>query len=174
MRLSGSALFGLCLLWSSIASAQLMGARELKTGVPAKGVASAKPVAELFYLAGESGARESYTLTIKGPASITIYSPGGHEMLTAAGSGTVKLDVVLPFTDVFTIAVARKDAKQPYTLSRKTSVPTLAEAVMAEAVGFYGGDVQKQCWVIPGVKVHIEVDGATEDYTLAADRSTIT
>jgi hypothetical protein len=163
------------------ASAQLMGAHELKVAVPLKGLPSTKPVADIFYLVGETGAKETYTLAIKGPASITLFSPGGSEILTAAGTGTVKLEIVLPFTDVFTLAVSRKTPTQAYTLVRKTTRPTLAQAVLASAVGFEGyyqdkrGTDRKvsECWVTPGVKTRRSYEiGLVEEITLSADFET--
>lgn len=166
-----------CLASSGSVTAQLMGARELTTAASSKGAPSTKPVADTYYLAGESGAKETYTLTVKGPASISIYSPGGHEMLTAAGNGVVKLEVVLPFTDVFVLAIARKDTKQSYTLARKSTTPTLAEAALASDVGFeavYPSITGTSCWVAPGVKLRGFYPNATLDATLAADRNTVT
>ena len=155
------------------ASAQLMGAKELKTAVPAKGFPGTKPVADVYYLVGEVGAKEAYTFTGKGPASLTLFGPDGSEILTSSGSGTVKLEVVLPFTDVFTLAVARKTPAQPYVLARKATVPTLAEAELAKGVG-YERDHESPCWIIPGVKVKIIYsNGDFREDTLAADRTTV-
>jgi hypothetical protein len=170
-----------CLASSVAASAQLMGARELTTATPMKGMPSAKPVADIYYLVGEMGAAETYTLTVKGPASLTLFSPGGHEILTAQGSGTVKLTVHLPATDVFTLAVARKHPSQPYSLSRKATIPTLAEAMMAGGAGVEGSFVDKNgkevkissCWITPGVRLRLNYASVTDQYTLAADRSTV-
>lgn len=157
------------------AAAQLMGATELKVAVPVKGVASTKPVAEVYYLVGESGAKETYTFTGKGPASVTLFGPDGSEILSASGNGTVKLEAVMPFTDVFTLTVARKTTVQPYTLARKASVPTLAEAQFANAVGYQFDRFKSwRCWVNPGVKLRIiYTNGLFREETLAADRSTI-
>jgi hypothetical protein len=157
------------------ASAQLMGATELKIAVPAKGAASTKPAADIYYFAGEVGAKESYVLTGKGAASLTVFGPDGSELLTASGNGTVKLTVVLPFTDVFTLAVARKAPGQPYSLVRKTTVPTLAEASQAIFVGYrFKGSITTQCWIVPGVKMRMaNPDGSHQDSTVAADRTTV-
>ena len=157
------------------ASAQLMGATELKIATPVKGAPSSKPVADIYYLVGESGAKETYTLAGKGPASLTLFGPDGSEILTASGSGSVSLEVVLPFTDVFTIAVARKSTAAPYSLSRKATVPTLAEAEMAGGIGYESKDGKRaQCWIIPGVKARVTYPKGKEEFTLAADRDTVT
>jgi hypothetical protein len=157
------------------APAQLMGAKQLKVAVPIKGAPSTKPVADVFYLAGEVGATETYSLNVKGPASITLFGPDGSEILTAAGSGTVKLEAVLPFTDVFTIAVSRKIPVQPYTLTRKTTIPTFVEASMASDVGYASKDGSRsQCWVVPGVKLRSINSRGSIEFTLAADRRTTT
>jgi len=156
------------------ASAQLMGAKELKIAVPAKGSPGAKPVADVYYLVGETGAKEAYTFTGKGPASLTLFGPDGSEILTSLGSGTVKLEVVLPFTDVFTLAVARKTPAQAYVLVRKATIPTLAEAEQATGVGYEAKDRDSLCWVIPGVKRKtIYSNGDSKEDTLAADRTTV-
>ena len=147
----------ICAVAASVAtpaSAQLMGASELKVAVPVKGAPSTQPVADLYYLVGESGSRETYTLTAKGPASITLFGPDGAEILTASGSGSVKLEAILPFTDVFTIAIARKSPTTSYSLSRKATVPTLMEAELALGVGYGSKDGREsQCWLIPAVKL---------------------
>ena len=157
------------------ATAQTRPPAELKVGVPAKGLASAKPVADVYFLVGEAGAKETYSFTGKGPASITLFGPDGSEILTASGSGTVKLEVVLPFTDVFTIAVARKTPAQPYALARETTVPTLAEAQLAVNAGYeIKGNNYWSCWVIPGVKLKLhDPEGLFREDALAADRTTI-
>ena len=82
-------------------SAQLMGAKELTAQGLVNGAPSSRSAADLYYLAGDVGARENYTLTIKGPARISLFTPDGHEMLSTSGSGKVVLDAVLNFTDVF-------------------------------------------------------------------------
>lgn len=126
----------LCLVPPTAASAKPIDARKLTIGTALKGLPSTKPIAEMYYLIGEAGAKETFTLTIKGPASISIFTPGGDEMVTASGAGVIKLEAVLPFTDLFMIAVARKDTRQSYTLSRKASTPTLAETVLAGEIGY--------------------------------------
>ena len=124
---------------------------------------------------GEVGATETYALKVKGPASITLFGPDGSEILTAAGSGTVKLEAVLPFTDVFTIAVARKIPAQPFTLTRKTTVPTFQEASTALDVGYASKDGSSfQCWLVPGIKLRWIRSKETIEFTLAADRKTTT
>jgi hypothetical protein len=156
------------------ASGQLMGARELTTAVPVKGAPGARPVADIYYLVGEAGAKESYTLTVKGLASLTLFGPDGSELLTSEGSGTVRLEAVLPFTDIFTVAVARKVPGQPYSLSRKAATPTFQEALMAFGTSYASKDGSSfQCWLIPGVKVLNVSPAATVEITLAADRRTI-
>jgi hypothetical protein len=163
------------LLSAAPASAQLMGARELTTTAIVKGAPASKPVPDIYYLVGESGARETYALTGKGPASLTLFGPDGSEILTASGNGKVKLEVVLPFTDVFTIAVARTTPANGYSLTRKTSLPTLAEAYMASNVGYaFKRTATNQCWVIPGVKSRTNFENGTRhELTLAADRTTV-
>ena len=157
------------------ARAQLMGATELKVASPVKGAPSSKPVADIYYLVGESGAKETYTLTAKGPASLTLFGPDGSAILTESGSGSVALEVVLPFTDVFTIAVARKSTAAPFLLSRKATVPTMTEAQLAGGIGYESKDGRRsQCWLVPGVKVRVTYPSGREEFTLAADRNTIT
>jgi hypothetical protein len=156
------------------AVAQLMGARELTTTAPVKGAPGAKPVADIYYLVGEVGAKETYMLTVKGPASLTLFGPDGSEILTSEGSGTVRLEAVLPFTDVFTIAVARKLPGQPYSLSRKATTPTFQEAQMAAGVGYASKDGKSfQCWLVPGVKLRSVSPVETVEFTLGADRRTL-
>jgi len=160
------------------AGAQIMGARELSATGQVQGAAGAAAKADLYYLAGEMGAKEVYTLTVKGPASITLFSRQGIEILSAEGSGTVKLEAVLPATDIYTLAIARKVPAQPYTLRRQATIPTLAEALLAQGMGFIGtmddgsGDIDN-CWVIPGVKARRIYPKVVEELTLAADRNTI-
>jgi len=157
------------------AAAQLMGARELKVAVPAKGAPSSRPVADVFYLVGEAGAKETYTFTGKGHASLTLFGPDGSEILTQTGNGTVKLEVVLPFTDVFTIAIARTIPMQPYTLTRKATIPTFEEAASALEAGYATKDGSNvACWVVPGVKLRSISPNRTIEFTLAADRKTTT
>lgn len=164
------------LLSSAPAPAQVSGARELTTAVAVKGIPGVKSAPDIYYLAGEAGAKESYTLTIKGPASLTLFTPDGHEMLTASGSGKITLSAYLPLTDVFTLAVSRLTPRQPYTLSRQATVPTLGEAISFSGIGYTvkggNGDFAK-CWITPGVKYRGTDKTGTAEYTLAADRETI-
>jgi hypothetical protein len=158
------------------ASAQLMGARELTAEAAVKGAPASKPTPDLYFLVGESGAKETYTLAVKGKASISLFTPDGHEMVTATGSGKVTLTAVLNLTDVFTLAVSREMPGQSYTLSRKTTLPTLAEAEQAAYVGYTlktsRGDFS-QCWITPGVKYRTKSPEETVEHTLAADRNTV-
>ncbi|WP_037500390.1 hypothetical protein [Sphingomonas jaspsi] len=153
---------------ASPVSGQLMGATELKVGIAAKGAPATKPAADIYYVVGESGAKETYTFKGFGPASLTLFSPDGKEILTSAGAGTIKLQVVLPFTDVFTIAVARKEPGRTYTLNRTSTVPTFEEAFLAKGAGYFGA-----CWLIPGVKLRRVFSKGFEDLTLAADRHSL-
>jgi len=159
------------------ALAQLMGARELTTMAPVKGTPAGKPAPDIYYLAGEAGAKETYTLTVKGPASLTLFTPDGHEMLSVTGSGKVTMTAFLPLTDVFTLAVSRLTPGQSYTLSRQASVPTLGEAAGFSGIGYTvkgaHGDFAR-CWITPGVKYRGKDNTGTAEYTLAADRETIT
>jgi len=168
-------LFGL--LSAAPAPAQLKGARELTTLAPVKGAPASKPVPDLYYLAGETGAKETFTLTIKGPASLTLFSPDGHEMVSATGSGKVTLTAYLNLTDVFTLAVSRVNPAQAYTLSRQSRLPTLAEASGFSNIGYTikgpNGDFA-QCWITPGVKYRATTTSRITEYTLAADRETVT
>ena len=171
-----AAILAAALLVATPASAQVMGASELNVDVPVKGAPSPKPVADIYYLAGESGAKETYTLTVKGPATLTLFGPDGSEILTVGGAGTVKLEVVLPFTDVFTLAVARALPAQTYTLARNATVPTPVEAQLASNVG-YASKIDNsftQCWLVPGVKSKISNSTGSQVNTLAADRRSVT
>lgn len=153
-------------------SAQLMGARELTTVGAVKGAPKGKAGPDMYYLAGETGAKETYTLNIKGPASVTLFTPDGHEMLSAGGSGKVTLTAYLPLTDVFTLAVSRLTPGQAYTLSRTTTVPTLAEAQSFSNIGYtFKGFIQ--CWITPGVKYRVTMGTRIGESTLAADRATV-
>jgi hypothetical protein len=157
------------------AAAQIMGARELTTATPVKGTPGTKAVADIYYLAGEVGAKESFTLTVKGRASVTLFGPDGSEMQTREGSGTVQLEAVLPFTDVYTVAVARKMPGQTYALSRKATTPTFEEAAMAGGGGYASKDgTYFKCWVVPGVKLRSVSPAEIVEFTLAADRKTTT
>jgi len=157
-------------------AAAATGPRELTTTAVARGLPAAKVAPDIYYFAGETGAKETYTLTIKGPASLTLFTPDGHEMVTATGSGNVTLTAYLPLTDVFTLAVSRLTPGQPYTLSRKATLPTLAEEeefsnvgyTLKNADGFYAA-----CWIAPGVKVRGRDAKQIGESLLAADRETV-
>lgn len=79
------------------------------------------------------------------------------------------------------MAIARKVPAQSYTLSRRATTPTLAEAAIAEGIGFEGSYKDKagqevtfkRCWITPGVKARLSYPNLTEDITIAADRNTI-
>lgn len=157
-------------------SAQLMGAKELTAQGLVNGAPSSRSAADLYYLAGDVGARENYTLTIKGPARISLFTPDGHEMLSTSGSGKVVLDAVLNFTDVFVLAVSRVDPRQAYTLSRRTTVPTFAEAMIASYAGYERSIADTstvRCWLKPGVKLRDTTPSYVRTITLAADRTTL-
>jgi hypothetical protein len=159
------------------ASAQVTEAREILSTGQVQGAPGSSAKADVLYFAGEMGAKETYTLTIKGPASITLFSRQGIEILSAEGSGTVRLEAILPGTDVYTLAIARKVPAQSYTLSRRATVPTLAEALLAQGVGFTGtmsdGSDVDLCWIIPGLKARRTYPKLVEEITLAADRNTV-
>ena len=171
------AMMVLGLLSAALASAQVKGARELTTVAPVKGAPASKPAPDIYYLAGETGAKEGFTLTVKGPASLTLFSPDGHEMVSATGSGKVTLTAYLNLTDVFTLAVSRVNPAQAYTLSRQSRLPTLAEASGFSNIGYTikgpNGDFA-QCWITPGVKYRTATTSRVTENTLAADRETIT
>lgn len=158
------------------AAAQLMGARRLTTGVTIKGLPSTKPAADLYFLVGEVGAKETYTLTIKGAASLSLFTPDGHEMVTASGSGKVVLDAVLNFTDVFVLSVSRVDSGQAYTISRRTLAPTFAEAMTSSFAGYARSNdttSSVRCWLKPGVQLRETTPTYVRTVTLAADRNTL-
>jgi hypothetical protein len=160
----------------SQAAAQLMGAKKLTSGVTIKGASSVKSAADLYYVLGEVGATETYTLTIKGPARISLFTPDGHEMVAAAGSGKISLRAVLNFTDVFVLAVSRTDTRQSYTLTRRPTVPTFAEAMMASFAGYERSNDRTsttRCWLEPGVKLRETTPNYVRTVTLAANRSTL-
>ena len=165
------------LLSASPAPGQLKGARELTIVAPVKGPPASKPAPDIYYLAGEAGAKETFTLIVKGPASLTLFSPDGHEMVSATGSGKVTLTAYLNLTDVFTLAVSRVNPAQAYTLSRQSRLPTLAEASGFSNIGYTikgpNGDFA-QCWITPGVKYRTATKARVTENTLAADRETIT
>ena len=166
------------LISAAPAYGQLMGSRELTTVGVVKGAPASKPAPDIYYLAGESGAKETYSLTIKGPASLTLFTPDGHEMVSATGSGKVTLTAYLPLTDVFTLAVSRRTPAQPYTLSRAATVPTLAEAQAFFNVGYRLTDGTNggfaKCWITPGVKYRASNEVRTFEHTLGADHKTLT
>lgn len=160
--------------------AQVMGARELLATGQIQGAAGSAAKADIYYFAGEMGAKETYLLTIKGSASITLFARNGQEIISEEGSGSIRLEAVLPYTDVYTIAIARKVPAQLYTISRRATVPTLTEAAIAEGVGFEASYIDKsgkevpyqRCWITPGVKARITYPHLTEEVTIAADRTT--
>jgi len=162
------------------AASQVMSARELSTTGQLQQPAGAAAKADIYYLAGEMGAKETYVLTIKGPASVTLFSRDGQEILSKEGTGTIRLEIVLPYTDIYTVAIARKVPTQPYTLSRRATVPTLTEAAIAEGIGFedsYSDKAGKnitvqRCWITPGVKARMTYPTLIEEVTIAADRTT--
>lgn len=146
---------------------------ELKIAVPARVPATAKQRTVVYYLVGEVGAHETYSVATKGPALLTVFGPDGSELLSASGSGAVRLDVVLPFTDVYTVAVAQPGPSFAYTLSRKATLPTLAEAYNASGVGYHSKVIGASlCWLVPGVKSRLNHAKGFEEWTLAADRAT--
>lgn len=118
------------------ANAQVTGAHELKTTVPAKGVAGKPGQIDYYYFAGEAGSRQTFTWTGKGQAMLILFTPDGDAMVEAEGSGTVKLEAVLSWTDVYSVAVVRKNPALAYTLARQATVPTFGEAEFATWVGY--------------------------------------
>ena len=158
------------------AGAQLMGAKRLTTGAMVKGLPATKSAADLYFLVGEVGAKETYTLTIKGLASLSLFTPDGHELVTASGSGKVALDAVLNFTDVFVLSVSRVDPGQAYTLSRRTAAPTFAEVVTSSFAGYSRSNETTsavRCWLKPGIKLRETTPTYVRTITIAADRNTL-
>lgn len=156
------------------ANAQVTGAHELKTTVPAKGVAGKPGQIDYYYFAGEAGSRQTFTWTGKGQAMLILFTPDGDAMVEAEGSGTVKLEAVLSWTDVYSVAVVRKNPALAYTLARQATVPTFGEAELATWAGYVNrrNNVNAWgCWVIPGVqRKSIFPDGEVWTRTLSADR----
>jgi hypothetical protein len=163
------------MLLAASTSAQPASGSELNPSVPIKVTARGKSPIDVYYLVGESGAHETYTFSGQGPVMLTLFGPDGSEILTTSGSGPTKLEAVLPFTDVFTVAVSRTGAATGYELARRTTVPTLAEAFLSLGVGYaYESSSVTSCWVTPGVKKRVRGTKGWTDYTLAADRRSVT
>jgi hypothetical protein len=158
-------------------SAAIPDARELTTTAVIKGPPSGKPGPDIYYLAAEAGAKETYTLTTTGPASITLFTPDGHELVSASGSGKVTLVAYPNLNDVFILTVARVTASEPYTLSRQAILPTLTEAGAFAEVGYtskYGSGAEStRCWITPGVKLRVISGDRVSEATLAADHTTM-
>lgn len=131
---------------------------------------------DFFHYIGLVGSQVTVTVESPSEALITFYEPKGEEMLHAAGSGMVQLDVVLPHSSAYLIGVSRKDASKPYKLSISATEPSLTEMAFAKGVGYPSvskdpatGEVflAQQCWVDPGRRLrHIYPGGLTGDSTI--------
>jgi hypothetical protein len=155
------------------AQAQVEGAREIVVGTPVTAAAGKSSQADLYYFVGQPGARQGFTLTTKGEAEITLFGPTGELILTAHGRDTVKLEAVIAWLDIHTIAVARAAPAKPYTLTMTASEPTLGEMAFSTAVGSQVGTLRR-CWLVPGVKMRLTQGDLEQVNTLNADRSSQT
>jgi hypothetical protein len=165
------------------AQAQIAGARELVAGEVATGAPTKAVKPDIYYFTGEAGAKLTFALSSKAATRLVLYTPAGEEMLTAGGDTGATLEAVLPFNEVYTLAVIRRDATQPYALFMTATQPTLGEALLATGVGYErligGGKRDRQCWVKPGVMLRVTYpdaaapgDAQTYEAALAPDRET--
>lgn len=155
--MNGKFAFAFALLFAAVPCAAQQAdapARELTTAAPIRMPAATNPAADMFYFVGAAGAHQGFTVTSKTPVEITLFGPGGDVMLRQEGSGTVKLDTVLSWVDVHTVAVLRANPATPYTIAMSASEPTIGDAFLASFVGEQitaaNGNTSTQCWEIPG------------------------
>lgn len=128
---------------------------------------------DMYRFTGLTGTTVTAKLATTGDAALVFYTPDGEEMLSVEGNGSIKLDVILPFPDVYFVAVVRSDATTPYSLKLDSVVPDDHLSFSAEGVGYRGkGAVDDpnvaawQCWIEPGVKGMIKGKPWTREITL--------
>jgi hypothetical protein len=159
------------------AQAQVRGVHEIAPDRPAAAPAGEAGATDVYTFVGQPGSQVSFTLKIKGDAEIALFGPHGEPMLNVAGSGTVKLDAVLSWLDVHSVAVLRRDPSQPYTLAMTATEPTLAEARHALGMGYTltteGGTPYSHCWLKPGVAAAYRGKDYRAESVLSADRESI-
>ncbi len=115
---------------------------------------------DMYRFTGLTGTTVTATLTTQGDVGLVFYTPDGEEMHSVKGNGTVKLDIILPFPDVYFVSVIRGNAAKAYALKLEGVPPDDHLADFAASVGYerddtYNGQVERtsQCWVEPGFRV---------------------
>lgn len=150
-----SALLTLLLGWFSVtASAQSVVDIELGSSRQQ----NAGTASDLYRFSGVHGTTVTATLTATGETGLVFYAPEGQEMLSIKGNGPLKLDLVLPFPDIYFVSVLRADATKPYDLKLEGALPDEHFAQFSSAVGYEFNAAQdgttnmiQICWVKPGV-----------------------
>lgn len=150
-----SILLGLLLgVYSVAASAQ--SAIDIELGAAIQ--QNAGTASDLYRFSGVHGTTVTASLTATGDTGLIFFTPQGQEMLSIKGNGPLKLDLVLPFPDIYFVSVLRADTTKPYTLTLEGVLPDEHFAQFSSGVGYkYNGaedgavNMIQICWVKPGV-----------------------
>ena len=133
----------------TVADIELGETRQQKTG----------DTSDLYRFSGLTGTTVTGTLTTTGDAALVFYTPDGEEMISAKGKSLIKLNLVLPFPDVYFVSVLRGDVTNQYTLKLDGMLPDDHLAVASYGIGFeriMDPDPKSysmfSCWIEPGIK----------------------
>ncbi len=117
---------------------------------------------DMYRFTGLTGTTVTATLTTQGDAGLVFYTPDGEEMHSVKGNGTVNLDIIVPFPDVYFVSVIRADATKAYSLKLNGDLPDDHLANFAAFVGYQSDEVidgktvsTTQCWVQPGIRLRM-------------------
>lgn len=127
---------------------------------------------ELYGFIGEAGS--SLQVFAEGAAGhgLTLYTPEGVEMLSAAGLGLAKLDAILPTDGIYLLAVARQDAATPFELALAAQSPdpvmwSFRSYAGHETLAADGSVAYWTCWAAPGTVLQYQMaDGSRHRLTL--------
>jgi hypothetical protein len=148
---------GLTMATAALVTAPALGqtVKTIQAGQTVRGTA-ARGV-DFYRIGGPAGTDLTFDLTGPGTSGLIFYTPEGEEMLTATGTGKVRLTVVLPLDEVFVLGVIRN--RKAYSLKVTGVEPDGHSSEFASNVGYRNtrsdGLEATQCWIDPGRRLKI-------------------
>lgn len=131
----------------------------IEAGSTVQGAPSQDEEPDLYVFTAGVASTVRFDLGGSGLLSLTLFTGAGDRMLEVTGSGSARLEAILPLTDAYMVAVARGDSAAGYTLSMSQVEPDPHLIFFARAVGYGydgpnasgGNNLYRSCWIEPGV-----------------------
>ncbi|MGL3822994.1 hypothetical protein [Sphingopyxis sp. R3-92] len=102
-------------------------------------------------LPGETN-RTVVNMKSKTPVEVRLLDPAGNVIVQQNGVGTVALEAVSSWGDVYSVAVIRADSTAPYTIERERTPASLERFIVAHMAGYRRDEAgaSTSCWIVPG------------------------